>query len=279
MFNIRFIESCPSVGPFRRTLLVPPSRFQVALGNASVFEALLRPRCILGSELSFRIMPTLRLICLLGLFSFFLIPIASAEPLSPTDLKGLLGRVREKRAAAPQVQADFQEEKNVHLLNKPITSSGKMWFQSPNKFRREAKGNSPSMTVSDGQQLWIYYPKFQSAEHYTLGKRSPLDPGIAALTASLNLENVEGTYHITGTKEASGYQLQLIPRNPSMKRFLQSFSMQLNNDLQVVRTEMLQPNGDRIITNYSNESRAPIPASTFEFTPPAGTTVTTPLGR
>ena len=209
----------------------------------------------------------------------FLAPLVSADPLSPADLKALLGRIREKRAAAPQVQADFQEEKSVHLLNKPITSSGKMWFQAPNKFRREAKGNSPSITVSDGQQLWIYYPKFQSAEHYSLGKRSPLDPGIAAITASLNLENVESIYHITGTKEANGYQLQLTPRNPSMKRFLQTFSIQLNNELQVVRTEMLQPNGDRIVTTYTNESRAPIPASTFEFTPPPGTEVTTPLGR
>ena len=42
---------------------------------------------------------------------------------------------------------------------------------------------------------------------------------------------------------------------------------------------MLQPNGDRIVTTYTDESREPIPASIFEFTPPAGTKVTTPLGR
>ena len=208
-----------------------------------------------------------------------LTPLLQADPLSPADLKALLARIRDKRATAPQVQADFQEEKTVHMLNKPIASAGRMWFQAPNKFRREARGNSPSITVSDAQQLWIYYPKFQSAEHYSLGKRSPLDTGIAAITASLNLENVEAIYHMTGTKEPDGYQLQLTPRNPSMKRFLQTLSIRMNSELQVVRTEMLQPNGDRIVTTYSNESHAPIPASTFEFTPPAGTDVTTPLGR
>jgi outer membrane lipoprotein carrier protein len=215
----------------------------------------------------------------LSLCLFLCAPLLPAEPLSPPDLKAFLARIREKRAAAPQVQADFQEEKNVKMLNKPIASSGKIWFQSPKKFRREAKGTSPSITVSDGQQLWIYYPKFHSAEHYSLGKRSPLDAGISAITASLNLENVEATYHISGTKEADGYQLQLLPRNPSMKRFLQTFTIRMNNELQVIRTEMVQPNGDRIVTTYSNESRAPIPASTFEFTPPAGTDVTTPLGK
>ena len=216
--------------------------------------------------------------CFVLLLIFFA-PLLQADPLSPADVKALLARIREKRAAAPQVQADFQEEKSVHMLNKPIVSSGKMWFQAPNKFRREAKGNSPSITVSDGQHLWIYYPNFKSAEHYSLGKRSPLDAGIAAITASLNLENVEATYHIAATKETDGYQLHLTARNPSMKRLLQSFDIRMNNDFQVVRTEMLQPNGDRIITTYSNESRAPISASTFEFTPPAGTDVTTPLGR
>ncbi len=76
-----------------------------------------------------------------------------AEPLAPPEVKALLERIRAKRADAPQVQADFQEEKVVHLMNKPISSVGQVWFQKPNKFRREVKGNSPSITVSDGQQF------------------------------------------------------------------------------------------------------------------------------
>src|SRR6266850_7981379 len=156
-------------------------------------------------------------------FSVLALTAALAEPLTPNDVKGLLDQIRAKRASAPQVQADFQEEKTVHMMNRPISSAGKVWFQKPNKFRREVKGNSPSLTVSDGQQLWIYYLKFQSAEHYSLGKRSPLDAGIAALTAALNLENVENSYHITGSRQDSGFELQLVPRNPSIKRLLKTF--------------------------------------------------------
>ncbi len=204
---------------------------------------------------------------------------ASAAPLVPNDVKSLLDRIRAKRAGSPQVQADFKEEKTVHLMNKPISSAGKVSFQAPNKFRREVSGSSPSITVSDGQTLWIYYPKFQSAERYSLGKHSPLEAGIAALTAALNLENVENSYHIIASQEGDGYALQLSPRNPSLKRLLTTFNIQMNASLQVQRTEMIQPNGDHIVTNYTNESRAPIPPATFEFAPPAGTNVTTPLGR
>src|SRR6266852_5506410 len=217
---------------------------------------------------------------LVGIFSFiFLGSLAQAEPLSPADVKNLLARIRDIRAKSPHVQADFKEEKVIRLTNKPIVRAGKVWFQAPNKFRREVKGNSPSVAVSDGQQLWIYYPNFKSAEHYSLGKRSPVDAAIAAINTALNLENVEKTFQITGRKVATGYELQLLPRSPSMKRMFQKFDLRLNSDLVAARTEMTQPNGDRIFTIYSNQTRATIPASMFEFVPPAGTAVTTPLGR
>ena len=221
--------------------------------------------------------------------NFLLVSLAGAtsfafaqQPLSPADVKALLARIRDKRAASPYLQANFQEERTVHLMNKPIPSSGKVWFKAPNKFRREVGGNSPSVTVSDGEQLWIYYPNFKSAEHYSLGKRSPVNAGIAAVTAALNLENVEASYHIAVSKvntPQAGYELELLPRTPSLKHMFQKFNLRMNDQLFVIRTEMLQPNGDRIITTYSNHSNATIPESTFVFTPPLGTEVTNPLGR
>ncbi len=206
-------------------------------------------------------------------------PIIRAQSLSEADIKNLLARIAERRATSPDVRADFQEQKEMHLLNKPIVSSGKIWFRAPNKFRREVTGNSPSVTVSNGRDLWIYYPNFKSAEHYSLGKRSPVDAAIAAINAALNLENVESTFRITGAKIDNGYALQLLPRSLSMKRTFQKFDLRLNNDLVAERTEMTQPNGDQIVTTYSNQTRAAVPTATFEFTPPSGTAITTPLGR
>ena len=215
---------------------------------------------------------------IIGLY-FAITLVVQADPLSPADLKNLLARIREKRAAAPHAQADFREEKVIRLMNKPIISSGKVWFEVPNKFRREVKGNSPSVTVSDGQQLWIYYANFKSAERYTLGRRSPLDSVIAAINTALNLENVEGNFNITASKIDNGYELELVPRSPSMKRMFQKLNLRINEELLVERTEMVQQNGDRMVTTYTNQTRAPIPRSTFEFTPPPGTEATTPLGR
>ena len=200
---------------------------------------------------------------------------ARTAPLPDSEVKNLLARIRENRIT----QADFQEQRVIRLMKKPLVSSGKVWFQPPNKFRREVKGNSPSLTVSDGRQLWIYYPNFKSAERYPLGKRSPLDSTVAAINSALNLENIENTFQITAAKIDNGYELTLVPRTASMKRVFQKLELRINDQFRAERTEMLLPNGDRIVTSYSNQTRAPLPASTFEFNPPPGTDITTPLGQ
>src|SRR6184192_2384440 len=201
-----------------------------------------------------------------------LVSIANSAPVSEADLKNLLAGIRQNRST----QAEFQEQRMIRLMKKPILSSGKVWFQPPNKFRREVKGSSPSLTVSDGRQLWIYYPNFKSAERYPLGKGSPLDSTVAAINSALNLENVENTFNITASKGDRGYKLSLLPRTAAMKRVFQKLDLLINDNLRVERTDMLLPNGDRIVTTYSNQMRAPIPAYTFEFKPPPDTEVTTP---
>src|SRR5215468_1114882 len=201
--------------------------------------------------------------------------ISQGAPLSSDELKNLLATIRQNRST----QAAFQEQRVIRLMKNPVQSSGTVWFQTPNKFRREVKGTSPSTTVSDGRDLWIYYPNFKSVERYPLGRGSPLDATVAAINSALNLENIESSFNVTATKTDNGNELQLLPRTAAMKRVFQKLDLRINSEFRVERTDMLLPNGDRIVTTYSNQKRAGIPASTFEFKPPAGTEVTTPLGQ
>src|SRR5437763_12881258 len=217
----------------------------------------------------------MRTILLPIFFVLALTCVADGAPLSEAELKNLLAAIRQNRST----QADFQEERVIRLMKKPVLSSGTVWFQPPNKFRREVKGNSPSVTVSDGRELGNYYPNFKSAERYPLGKRSPLDATLAAINSALNLENIETSFQITAAKVDGGYELTLIPRTASMKRIFQKLDLHINGNLQAERTEMLLPNGDRIVTTYSNQTRAPVPPSTFEFSPPPGAEVAAPLGQ
>jgi outer membrane lipoprotein-sorting protein len=207
--------------------------------------------------------------------AFALATVAKSAPISDSELKNLLAAIRQNRST----QADFEERRAIRLMKKPVLSSGTVWFQPPNKFRREVKGNSTSVTVSDGHELWIYYPNFKSAERYPLGKGSPLDATVAAINSALNLENIESSFNVTATKNDSAHELALLPRTAAMKRVFQKLDLQINDKFRVERTDMLLANGDRIVTTYWNQTRAAIPSSTFEFKPPSGTEVTAPLGQ
>jgi outer membrane lipoprotein-sorting protein len=201
-----------------------------------------------------------------------------AQQLSGDEEKALLTRLREQRAQFPAVTADFTEDRTTHLLNKPIRGTGTIAFHAPGRFRRELKGTSPSLTVCNGTDLWIYYPAFSEAEHYTLGRKQFFDDSLAALTAGLNFQDVDRFFRIAPSREGAGYRIVLTPKSSGIRRLLTSLTVWLSADAIIEKTEAVLPKGDRIITTYRNVRTQKTVEAKFDFTPPAGAHVSTPLG-
>ena len=216
---------------------------------------------------------------LLSAATFCATPLQAAAPLSGQERAQLMSRLEALHASHPSMEASFSEQRTSHLLQKAVSSSGNIAFQSPNKFRREVHGSNPSITISNGRHLWIYYPNFKEVEEYALGQRAMFDDAMAALTAGLNFSRVESFYNLEAEHDGGGYRLVLTPKRGSIKRTVQELTVTLDNELNVRRTELILPKGDRIITSYSAQRRNPLPASTFEFTPPADAHVSRPLGK
>ena len=204
-----------------------------------------------------------------------------AADLTPTETQSLLKTLEEHRGKSPSLTADFVEEKTTHLLTKPLTSVGTIAFQVPNRFRREVTGRSPSITVSNGQKLWIYYPGFKEAELYTLGQKAYFDDSVAALTAGLNFQNIEKFFTVKASRDgaSSPYRIQLTPRSGGLKRMVKELAVWVDDDARIQRTETALPKGDRIVTTYKNQRPATLPASTFDFTPPGDAHISQPLGK
>jgi outer membrane lipoprotein-sorting protein len=193
--------------------------------------------------------------------------------------EALLAKLREQRAQFPAMTADFTEDRVTRLLNKPIRSSGTMAFQAPNKFRRELKGTSPSLTVCNGEELWIYYPNFKEAEHYTLGQKQFFDDSLAALTAGLNFQDVERFFRVSPSRDGDGHRILLTPKSTGLRRLLTSLTVHLNGEGIVEKTEALLPKGDRVTTTYKNVRFAKKVDAGFDFKPPADANVSSPLGK
>lgn len=200
--------------------------------------------------------------------------------LSDTERASLLSRLDTLKAKHPSLSANFTEERTSHLLKQPVISKGTIAFHAPNKFRRELTGTSPSLTVSNGKVLWLYYPNFKEAELYTLGQRAMFDDAMAALTAGLNFGQVEKFYKLDAfTLPEQGYRIILTPKKSNLKRIVQQLVVILDKELNVTETVLTLPKGDRVLTHYTHTNRSSLPASTFEFTPPKDANVSHPLGK
>lgn len=211
--------------------------------------------------------------------SLALAPLLHAQDLSADEQKAHVAKLQQHRAQNPALAADFTEEKTTHLLNKPITSNGTIAFQTPNKFRRELKGNSPSLTVCNGSELWIYYPNFKQAEHYTLGQRQSFDDNLAALTAGLNFTDVEKYFRLAAAKDGAATRITLTPKNSSLKRVLTTLTVWLDAEGTVQKTDSTLPKGDRIVTTFRNVRASKQSDAKFDYTPPADAQISTPLGK
>lgn len=226
-------------------------------------------------------MPTRIALLLTSLFLTFAARPVRAADLSAAEAQAVLKTLEEHRAKSPSLTAEFTEEKTSHLLTKPLVSSGTISFQVPNKFRREVTGKNPSITVSNGQKLWIYYPGFKEAELYTMGQKAYFDDSVAALTAGLNFQNIEKFFTYKASRESGSgpYRIQLTPRSGGLKRMVKELEVWVDEDAKIHRTETILPKGDKVVTTYKNQRPTALPASTFDFTPPSDAHISQPLGK
>jgi outer membrane lipoprotein-sorting protein len=204
--------------------------------------------------------------------------VLQAAPLSQDEINDLVKRLETVYQNRTSLQANFREERHMAILKDPVINEGKIWFTPPDKIRREITGNSPSTTVIDGKKMTIYYPNLKTAEQYDLVKRPIIRQSLEALTAGLNFQRVADYYNIEGTKEDNSYVVTLSPKTASIRRLVKSLTLTMKTDLTPEKVDYQSPRGERVLIDYSDVKRDPIPDSVYEFSPPSGTNVTNPFG-
>ena len=95
----------------------------------------------------------------------------------------------------------------------------------------------------------------------------------------MNFERIADYYRYRAFREGEGYRLALSPKSSGLKRMVKELIVWVDDDFKIQKTEARLPKEDRIVTTYRNQRPTPLPASTFEFTPPSGTEISQPLGK
>ena len=206
-------------------------------------------------------------------------PLACASPMTQSDIDQLIQKLQTLHNTQPSLQANFREERRLAMLKDPVVNEGKVWFTLPDKIRREIGGKTPSTTVIDGKKMSIYYPNYQQLEVYDLEKRPVIKDSLRALTAGLNFREVTSYYDMQGSKNGSEYQITLSPKTAAVRKLVKTVDLTIDENLTPVRVIVHDNKGQVFTITYTNVRRETLPESTFEFSAPPGTKVSTPLGN
>ena len=198
----------------------------------------------------------------------------NAQELSSKEVEALLARLSASRAGAA-MQADFREERRLALMNKPVVETGTVSFLPPDKFRRQV--DNGTLTLCDGDVLWLYYPQFGEAEKYTLSSNRSLRESIAAMTSGFGLQNLSKNYNVQARKTANGYRATLTPKTSSLRKTVAEIQVDISSELFAKRLEIVGADGDRTLVTFSNERRVSLSPEDFKFQPPQGVRVSEPL--
>jgi outer membrane lipoprotein-sorting protein len=204
--------------------------------------------------------------------------VSQAAPLSQSETQDLVRRIQTINQSNPSIQANFVEERHTAVLKEPVRNEGKIWAILPNKIRREIRGNRPSATVIDGKKMVVYYPNLKEEEIYDLDKRPMLKDSLRALTAGLDLQQVNSFYNVAAAKDENTYRITLTPKTAAVSKLVKWVLLTVDQNLLPLLVELETARGETIAIRYSSVHHKSIPDSMFQLTPPPGTKVTQPLG-
>jgi outer membrane lipoprotein-sorting protein len=166
------------------------------------------------------------------------------EPREPAGFS--LAELMDGMASTSGVMADFHEQKQIALLEKPLESSGKIYFVPPNRLVRFTLKPESSALIIDGEKL-----RFQQGdrEEFDLSgnpmARIFIDNFIVLFNG--DLPKLQELYHTNFDAEGENWTLILEPRKSPLRGLVKE--IELRGDRKGIREMVMQnTDGDRTST-------------------------------
>lgn len=173
-------------------------------------------------------------------------------------------------------QADFVQVSRNRLYGEE-RRTGRVIFRKPGRMRWNYNAPSGDVIVSDGRTLWAYQADERQAVQQQLGQ-SQLPTAITFLAGTGRLTD-SFTFRLLDASQfrfPSGYVLELRPTTPQPTYERIIFYVD-RATYQVARTAVIDAQGNQNRFDFSNPRvNTNVPESTFQWTPPAGTSIVRP---
>ena len=122
--------------------------------------------------------------------------------LSREGLQRFFRRIEAAQKNSRGFLARMRNEKRSTLIEDVAVSKGRIWYEKPDKLRREVLSPSRSVLVLNGYKVWIYFPEEREGERFDLSRHragKQLDSYIHGLT--FDLDEIEKIYDVLAERE------------------------------------------------------------------------------
>ena len=198
----------------------------------------------------------------LGLFSLTWAPTAHADAVA--SLRAFVKGVK-------SAQGEFTQTVTSPDGKKARKSTGSLEFERPNHFRFAYKAPVEQLIVGDGKQVWLYDADLNQVTVRPMSAALGASP--AALLSGGSLDK-DFTLKNAATTGAGSDAIEWVDATPRQKDGqFQSVKVGFKQG-QLAVLEILDSFGQRSRLNFNQfDGRANLPATRFQFTPPAGADV------
>jgi outer membrane lipoprotein carrier protein len=182
--------------------------------------------------------------------------------------------------------ADFIQTRALKTLTRPLVTRGHIAFAMPDDFRWELGQPAQTIALRHGDEMFVIYPRLKRAERYPLGAGTPAEwrDTMPLLQAGFPRDRKEfdAQFQILSLMQTNGaWQMSLQPRSAFARRMMPELRIGLaTNDFSLASTELVFVDGSRMRNDFTNAVlNPPLDEKLFEWSPPAGFKVTSPLAR
>ncbi|WP_052172531.1 LolA family protein [Psychroserpens jangbogonensis] len=173
--------------------------------------------------------------------------------LSINEQKNLKTKVINKANSTQSILSDFTQEKHLSIMDNAIVSEGKLAFKSPNLVKWEYTEPYKNTALFKSDKLYVTNE----------GKKETLNLKSNKLFKSLNsliVNSIKGDmfddeqFDISYFKTETGYQVEFIPKEKKLRRFIAKFELKFSKiSTEVEEIKLIEPNDDFTLIIFKNK--------------------------
>jgi outer membrane lipoprotein-sorting protein len=175
---------------------------------------------------------------------------AGAQGAVPFDLAHLMARFATVKSASAQ----FVERRYLHFLKAPLIAKGVLIFTAPNRLEKKTLEPAAESMVVDGDTLTVQ--RDGQTQTLSLSAYPQIGAFIEGIRATLtgDAASLQRIYQIDLQGNASGWLLQLQPRDPAMQAVVRSISISGSRNV-IDRIQTIEHDGDRTDMRITEDGR------------------------